>query len=579
MGSDRARRKSASAPLRAPAQQTLPASRFPEIRSGIALAVRLQGGGRHADALDLVRRMLAIEPHNPELHFLAATLAEQSGDLKGAAEAYRRVIQLTPRFLPAIVNLAACLFDLQLYLDSERLYRVALDIDPELAAVRQNLAQVLNGLRRPRDAMPHLEFLARQSGSATAYGELAEACDQAGEPELALKYFREAMGRTVVKAPFHVKMATVELARGSWAAARSHLEAALKADPDDGYSHMFLAQHFTSAELLETRIADVEAAIARSASRPLQTVRAPLEFALAHLREQQGEFDAAFAQFRRANDLYAAEAPKDDERREKLVRDELAALTPERLAARRSWGDPSRQPVFVFGMPRSGTTLIEQVLVSHPEIGGLGELELIPQLAPSMAEPSAATVAEAAAAYLKAHPSGVRKKLRVTDKSIGSWQHLGAILLLFPQAKLINCLRHPLDVCWSIYSILFNQDSLVYAYDFERLARHFRLYCEVVDHWRNAMPGRILDVRYEDMVASPKTTARRLVAHLELDWDPGCLNFHETPRAIRTASMGQVRRPLYSSAIGKWRRYERHLRPLRDLLAAQVDQYERNVGT
>lgn len=523
--------------------------------------------------------MLAIEPQNAELHFLLATLAEQSGDLEGAAEAYRRVLQLAARFLPAVVNLAACLHDLQLHLDSEKVYRVALDIDPSLPAVRQNLAQVLTALRRPREAMPHLEFLARQSGSALAYGELAETCDQAGERDLALKYFREAMGRTAVKAPFHVKMATVELARGAWKAARNHLEAALNADPDDGYSHMFMAQHFTPEELLGSRIAAVEAAIARSASRPLQTVRAPLEFALAYLKERQGDFVAAFAQFRRANDLYAAEAPKDDERRENVIRGELASLSPERLAACRPWGHATRQPVFVFGMPRSGTTLIEQVLVSHPEVGGLAEIELIPQLAPSLMDPNEPRVSEAAEAYLKAYPGEVRGKLRVTDKSIGSWQHIGVILLLFPEAKFINCLRHPLDTCWSIYSILFNQDSLVYAYDLERLARHYRLYCSVLDHWRHALPGRILDVRYEEMVAAPETTARRLIGHLELDWDPACLNFHETARAIRTASMGQVRRPLYRSAVGRWRRYERHLHPLRDLLGPLVDEYERNAST
>jgi hypothetical protein len=162
----------------------------------------------------------------------------------------------------------------------------------------------------------------------------------------------------------------------------------------------------------------------------------------------------------------------------------------------------------------------------------------------------------------------------VIDKSLGSYLELGLILLMFPNAKLINCLRQPLDVAFSAWSQYFDTSAMVYTYRFDRIARHMRLYTDLIGHWRRAFPGRILDVRYEDLVTAPEATVRRSVAHLELDWDPACLEFHKTRREVRTASITQVRRSLYKDSLGHWQAYERHLQPLKSELGDVIAAYE-----
>jgi hypothetical protein len=162
----------------------------------------------------------------------------------------------------------------------------------------------------------------------------------------------------------------------------------------------------------------------------------------------------------------------------------------------------------------------------------------------------------------------------VIDKSLGSYLELGLILLMFPNAKLINCLRHPLDVAFSAWSQYFETSAMVYTYRFDRIARHMRLYTDLIGHWRRAFPGRILDVRYEDLVTAPEATVRRSVAHLGLDWDPACLEFHNTAREVRTASIAQVRQPLYKGALGRWQAYERHLEPFKEQIKPLVAAYE-----
>jgi hypothetical protein len=177
-------------------------------------------------------------------------------------------------------------------------------------------------------------------------------------------------------------------------------------------------------------------------------------------------------------------------------------------------------------------------------------------------------------AYLSSYPAKARDKRRVIDKSLDSYLHVGLILLMFPKARLINCLRHPLDVAFSAWSQLFASSAVVYSYSFDRLVAHMRLYGDLMGHWHRTFPGRILDVRYEDLVTAPEATARRAVAHLDLDWDPDCLRFHQTPREVRTASVTQVRQPIYQEARGRWRAYQRHLEPLQSGLGDLVAAYQ-----
>ena len=276
-------------------------------------------------------------------------------------------------------------------------------------------------------------------------------------------------------------------------------------------------------------------------------------------------------------------------KRARLGYDEAAVLdgmkrTAEAFTAETLWrsagkGDPSTLPVFILGMPRSGSTLLEQILASHPQVFAAGETDLFrANLAQVVAETRMADTPEAFAklsgAILKRLGTSYLDKLRplagdairITDKSIEAFRFGGLIQMALPNTRFIHIKRDPLDTCVSCFTKLFVSD-LPYTYDLAELGRYYRAYEELMAHWAKVFPeGSMIEVQYEDMVADLEGQARRIIAHVGLEWDPRCLDFHLNDRAIRTASFAQVRQPLYTSSIGRWRTYEPWLGPLKDAL-------------
>jgi tetratricopeptide (TPR) repeat protein len=550
------------------------ASRTVGTRGLIDTAAQLRDRGDLAGALQLCQQAVRLEPRNPEIHFTAASVLEAGGDLVNAADAYRAVLKLRPGFLPALVNCAACLADSGELTESIELYEAALRADGRSQVVRHNLAQALMRLRRVAEAVPHLRALAAARRQPADDHALAEALDLAGDREGALAAYDEALKRGAPVAATRVLMARVELVRGNLDAARSHLDAAQEADPHDGHAHFARASNFTDREGLEERIAAAEAALAVARDKPVEAAAAPLRFALGRLNDQAGHVDEAFGHFEAGNAPFADLHLDDDERLRTRAQAVKAEFTGEYFARGPERGATSEQPVFVFGLPRSGTTLLEQILASHPQVAGLGERDMTAWYAGYLRSATPERLRKAADTYLSSYPEAVRGKARVIDKSLGSYLEIGLILLMFPNARLINCMRHPLDVGFSAWSQYFGPAAMVYTYRFDRLARHMQLYADLMSHWHRTFPGRILDVRYEDLVTAPEPTVRQSVAHLGLDWDPACLEFHKTARDVRTASIAQVRRPLYKGSLGRWQAYERHLQPLRDELGGIVAAYE-----
>jgi hypothetical protein len=257
--------------------------------------------------------------------------------------------------------------------------------------------------------------------------------------------------------------------------------------------------------------------------------------------------------------------------------DRLRSVFDRRLfEANRGRGCQSPLPVFVIGMPRSGTTLIEQILASHPAIHGAGELSDFDQLAQHMCDADGKPfrlpedtrvlqpddllkLGESYVAGLQCLTPGAE---RVTDKMPANFLYAGLIHLALPRARIVHVLREPRDTCLSCYSKLFTEEQN-FTYDLGELGRYYRKYAELMAHWRDVLPeARMLEIRYEDVIADLEGSARRLVDHCGLDWDPRCISFHEAGRPVRTASAAQVRRPIYRTSLGRWRAYESHLAPL-----------------
>jgi hypothetical protein len=304
--------------------------------------------------------------------------------------------------------------------------------------------------------------------------------------------------------------------------------------------------------------------------------RVHLHFALAKAYEDLGRFDDAFAQLLAGNGL----------KRRLIAYDEAATLaqldgvrdvfTPELIAARAGGGEPSRLPVFIVGMPRSGTTLVEQILASHPGVFGAGELRLFDQASGAVRDRLPGTPAFSDLVrrmehedfralgrfYLAALERHAPDAARITDKMPSNFIFVGLIHLALPDAVIIHTERDPVDTCVSCFSKQFTE-AQAHTYDLAELGRYYGRYRAVMAHWDRVLPpGRILDVRYEDVVDDVESAARRIVAHCGLAWDARCLDFHRTERSVQTASAAQVRKPIYRDSIARWRRYERFLGPL-----------------
>jgi Flp pilus assembly protein TadD len=306
-----------------------------------------------------------------------------------------------------------------------------------------------------------------------------------------------------------------------------------------------------------------------------------LDFALGKAFADLDDPERSFRHLLNANALRRQQITYDEAGTLASLEHMRRAFTPELIAASHGLGHPSALPVFIVGMPRSGTTLTEQILASHPKVFGAGELDHLPQAAARLWRPPLLPHAglernqlrKVAVDYLGGIGSAAPNAERIVDKMPSNFRFVGLIHLALPNARIIHVRRDPVDTCLSCFSIQFASDQ-PFAYDLEELGRYYRAYERLMEHWRSILPETaLLEVRYEDLVADLARQARRIIAHCGLEWDENCVAFHQTARSVRTASAMQVRQPIYRSSVGRSRRYARFLAPL---LIALTDQ---TVGT
>jgi len=314
---------------------------------------------------------------------------------------------------------------------------------------------------------------------------------------------------------------------------------------------------------------------------------AQLHFALGKAYEQREEYADAFAHYARGNALRRLDAPfdiEDFERRGERIR---ALFDAGFFAARAGTGDQSTAPIFIVGLPRSGSTLIEQILASHSRVEGTMELPNILQIVRELDDTSpdrtgypeavrglpAAQLATLGARYLAQIAPLRHGRQHFTDKLPNNFSHVGLIHTILPNAVIIDARRHPMDACFSTFRQHFAEGQ-TFSYDLELLGRYYRSYLALMDHWDATLPGKVLHLQYEELVRNPETSIRRLLEHCRLPFEAACLSFHKTQRTVRTASAEQVRQPLYTSGVGYWRHFERELEPLRRALENSLKRFE-----
>ncbi len=551
----------------------LPASRNNRVRSGISAIRLLLRKNMLQEAAVQLQQLQQQEPANVEIALLQAELLTLAGDHDRSCQLLKQILSRHPGLVPALVLSARAHTSAQRHLDAFDAIQLAHDLTPEDHTIARQLAATLDALRRPAQAAAILAPVARKSKTPADLAQLASLHDRAGNLEDCLASF-DAITQPLPDLP--VLKAGALLVRGRSAQARELIEDAMLATPGNASLRLFIAKNFATDFDPGEQAKQIGAILAASDSTGLTSEdRARLNFALGLAHERTGSFTDAFQAIEVANREVASQSPPSDQQLEKMALGIADHFTKARLAQLAPAGHSSHQPVFVSGLPRSGTTLVEQIIASHPNATSLGELELIPSLKQSLVSLQSRDINRCAEAWLAAIPTTDAGKARIVDKSISTVLHAGLAMLMFPKARFVFLKRHPMDIFWSAYREMFGTNALTFTYSPESLVRRLQFSEHIMSIWQNRFPDRILAVRYEDIVSNPEVETRKIIAHAGLEWSDECLSFHTSQTLVRTASMAQVRAPLYKSSLGKWQSYRPQLAPVATALADLISDYEK----
>jgi tetratricopeptide (TPR) repeat protein len=442
-----------------------------------------------------------------------------------------------------------------------------------------NMAAALKQLRRFDKANVFLRRMVDlRPDSAEAMRNLADGLLYAGAVAEAIRSYQESIRLDPRCISARLGLAEACEAAGDFKQAKFQYVAVLRQEPDSPLA---------LAKLLRLRGGATDPAWAAKAEELVgrpdtdSSAQARLNIALGYYYDKIGHFDSAFGRLKSARDEQANRYPFDSDGYSRAIDVLIETLTKDFFQMAETSGVSSDRPLFIVGMPRSGTTLTEQILASHSGVAAGGELSALPSASHRVAElslghqpypfglkcTSATALQKLAAGYLeqveKIDPTG----RRVTDKLPFNFMHLGLIPLLFPRATIVHCRRQPLDNCVSCYFTSFAEE-IQFTNDLYRLGRYYADYDRLMKHWKSVLPIPILDLQYEDLVNDTESAVRGLLFHCGLPWEEACLKFYQTERGIRTPSRWQVRQPIYGNSVARWRHYEKHLEPLKRGLGA-----------
>jgi tetratricopeptide (TPR) repeat protein len=542
--------------------------------------------GQTEDAKRAAAEMAALRGIPPQV--VTATSLFLDGDLDVAEPMVRAYLlkhgdQIEAMRLLARIGIARKVFD-----DAELLLAAVLKLAPDYRAARTEYAEVLIELHREADARRELEELMREDPQNRLFyqGLYATACVGLGEHERAIALYRELLSGTPADADVHLSIAHAQKTLGERDAAIGSYRRAAQCRRGFGDAYWSLANlktyRFTADELEQMRALQADAALAVED-------RLHLCFALGKALEDAGSFAESFKYYELGNALKRADSRYRPEIIENNTRKQIALFTPEFFASRRGWGVPDADPIFIIGLPRSGSTLLEQILASHSRVEGTQELATIQQIVATLrgrdpdennpryprilADLSAAELRQLGERYLEASRAYRRDKPYFIDKMPNNFRHLGLIHLILPRAKIIDARREPIACCFSNFKQLFARGQ-EFTYSMEDIARYYRTYMELMRHWDRVLPGATLRVKYEDVVHDLESNVRRILDFCGLAFEPACIEYHKTVRSVRTASSEQVRQPIFREGLEQWKHFEPWLGPLIEALGDAPGRYD-----
>lgn len=558
------------------------------------LGAALRSSGRTLESIVSISQAIAIAPDQATFYNSLGNCYLDKSEWVVAELAYRKALDLTPALLEAVINLGFALQRQQRLAEAQNVLQNVLAQNPDNELALCNMGQVLRDEHRHAQALEHYRHvLSLNRRSAEALIGSAACLTLLGQSNEALELLDAVITIAPKRLPeiMHLK-GTVLQALGRLDDACESFDRGLESSP--GNVALAYARSHLKKIKKEERYFELVTGYAPHVAQLQGRTRTQYSYALGKAYQDVGDFASAAKYYADGGQALLSSVDKDPQEEDKILQITQQEMTAECLAGLAKYAVADARPIFILGMPRSGTTLTEQILATHPDVFAGGELNFWPasldgfsieggELAFSYysenAPPATANLRDRALHYLAAISTleGNSGKRFVTDKLPGNFLTLGLIATVFPNAKIIHCRRDPIDNCISCYTTLFTAG---HQWSFDQIAtgKHFRRYWELMNHWRTVMPGRVLEVRYEQMVEDQEGMSRKILAWCGLEWDEQVLKFHETKRAVMTASVTQVRQPIYTSSMGRWRKWKPYIQPLMDEIRDLEIAYWDEVG-
>ncbi len=567
------------------------AGQFPEAQK--IYADMLKGEPNNADALHymgilalqgrapeqaeaLIKQAVAAQPNYAEAYNNLGFVQSKLGKTEDAIASYRRAAEIMPGYGEAFYNLGNALSEAGRIEEARESLDAACRAMPTHAPSHNNLADALRELGRLEDAAEHLRrAIEIDPDYALAHYNLGNVARLLDRPDEAQTHYQHALELNPDDAQAAANIGNLVMERGAAGEAERWYDRALTIDPNDAETYRFLSRihRFEEIDPLIERMTGLMAQVGLPEAKTMH-----LAYALAKAYEDSGRYDEAFAMLDRANRIARSGLDYRIERDEAVADEIIRCVDANYLAERAGSGDASTAPIFVIGMARSGSTLTEQILATHPAVYGAGEVDF---LRPALLDGFHPERGQTLTGFLNAQSGSdfarrgttYQEKLtrrdaaaaRSADKNLFNFWHIGLIPLMLPEARVVHCMRNPLDCCVSIYKTYF-VSNLPFSYDLIELGRYYRIYDRLMAHWRGLLPDFVLDLSYEALVTDQEGESRRLLEFCGLEWDDAVLDYHKAERSVITASAAQVREPIYASSIGSWRRFDGHLEPLIEAL-------------
>lgn len=514
-----------------------------------------------------------------------ATAALTSNDRKKSEQIFRSILQEDPGHIGALCGLAALSLAADVPNDAERLLRHALKQSQYIPLAWRGLSPALMALGRLEEADAAAQHLIKiEPESPHSWIASAAVAARLMRQEQALAAYEKAALFKPEEVRLRMSIGHVQKTLGRRLDSEASYKAVLEREPGLAEAYWSLAD-LKNYSFSETEVAAMQGLLATD--RRERSNEAQLNFALGKAFETRQRYSESFAYYARGNALRRLDSPFDSDHFERRTARIRACFDLKFFVERAGSGNPANAPIFIVGLPRSGSTLVEQILASHSRVEGTMELPNILNMTREFGDMSpsrdgypesvrtvtSSQLAALGERYIKETAPLRLGRERFTDKMPNNFSHVGLIHAILPNAAVIDARRHPMDCCFSTFKQYFAEGQ-TFSYSLEDLGRYYRCYLSLMEHWDSVLPGKVLRVHYEDMVRNPENSIRRLLEHCRLPFEPACLAFHQTQRSVRTASAEQVRQPIYNSSVGYWRNFEKELEPLRQALGDSLERFK-----